>query len=82
MIELGKKYRDIVSGFTGIATAEHRYLNGCVQATLTAVAEKGKEPVLLSFDVEQLKEVGKGIVKPKSKPSGGPADERVALPRR
>ena len=34
-VELGKRYSDSISGFTGIATARTVYLYGCVRVLLT-----------------------------------------------
>jgi hypothetical protein len=59
---LGKRYRDIVSGFDGIVTSRHEYLNGCVRVSLTAKKLGGdKKPVVDTFDVQQLKLVDGGI---------------------
>jgi hypothetical protein len=61
-IELGKKYRDRVTGFEGIATSRHEYLNGCVRISLTSTALKdGKTIEPESFDIQQLEFVNGGI---------------------
>ncbi len=51
-IELGKEYRDTISGVKGIATARYEYLYGCVRIHL----EWGAETELKSeiFDEQRL----------------------------
>lgn len=62
-ITLGKKYRDSVTDFEGIATSKYEYLNGCLRVELTAkVEEEGKKPLCLVFDHEQLELVDDGII--------------------
>lgn len=39
-IKLGARVRDVVTGFTGIATAQVTYLNGCVQFCVTPPVDK------------------------------------------
>lgn len=73
-IELGKKYRDRVTGFEGIATARHEYLNGCLRITLTATTLKEGAPLEpQTFDIEQVDFVDAGIHTVK-RDTGGPAD--------
>lgn len=78
MIKLGNKVKDIVSGFTGIATAKVVYLNGCVQFCVNPPMPKnGKGEYIKGryFDEEQLKKVTGGIkIKKKAKvvDPGGP----------
>lgn len=52
-IELGKTYRDVVSGFEGIATHRTEFLYACERVCLQAQAKDGdiKESV---FDAPQL----------------------------
>jgi len=71
-VKLGKKYRDTISGFEGIATATYNYLNGCVRVELTGeyLADKEKIPCKV-FDDEQVEEV-KAPAKPNGRRSGGP----------
>ncbi len=71
-IELGKKYRDRITGFCGIATARHEYLNGCVRISLTAVELQDGKPVDgQSFDSEDMVYVDDGVAT-KANPTGGP----------
>jgi len=78
-ITLGKKYKDRVTGFMGLATARHEYLNGCVRVTIQATTLKEGKPLEPeAFDIEQLDFVDDGIaVAPKK--TGGPGD--VPKPR-
>lgn len=69
-LKLGKKYRDDVSGFGGVATAEYTFLNGCIRYQLTGESKDGKAPEELIFDIEQLSPVA-APAKPKGKRSGG-----------
>jgi hypothetical protein len=71
-LKLGKKYRDDVSGFEGVATAEYTFLNGCIRYQLTGESRDGKAPEELVFDIEQLSPVSiRTPAKPKGKRSGG-----------
>jgi len=77
-IELGKKYRDRISGFTGIATGRHEYLNGCVRITITATELHDGKPVdPQTFDTEDLVFVDDGVVN-KSFATSGPGDVPAA----
>lgn len=63
-IELGMKYRDRISGFTGTATGYVRYITGCNQVLL---GPKAKDDGTLSpsewFDEQRLVQVeGERIV--------------------
>lgn len=70
-IELGNTIRDIVTGFTGIATSKVIYLNGCVQFSVKPkMGKDGKLPEATYIDQEQLEWVDNGIVV-KPKPGGG-----------
>ena len=72
MIELGTEVRDVVSGFTGIATAKHTYLNGCARITVQPVIDKEKKlPEAQTFDEPQLEIVSKKKIKGKND-TGGP----------
>jgi len=83
MIKLGDKVKDVVTGYTGIATAKTEYLNGCVQMTVTPKqsAEQRKNdgyPEGIKLDIEQLKKVSDGVNVPqlkvvKSRTGGAPS---------
>jgi hypothetical protein len=69
---LGLEVKDSVSGFTGIATASHSYLNGCMRITVQPKIDKdGKLPESQTFDAPQLIVVGKKKIKGKND-TGGP----------
>lgn len=73
MITLGKKVKDRITGFVGIATARAVYLNKCVRIQITPTMKSdGKSPEPDWFDEDDIKEIGLGVTaKPKS-PPGGP----------
>lgn len=71
MIKLGKKVKDKVTGFEGIATARCEYLNGCTQYCVEPKATK--EGAMLEakyIDDSQLTVVSKGL-NVKKKDTGG-----------
>ncbi len=73
-VELGDLARDEVSGMQGIAIAEYRYLNGCVQFNLQPRKLKDAMPVAsVTFDVGQLRVVKKRVCKAHEFATGGPA---------
>jgi hypothetical protein len=78
-VTLGKRYRDVVSGFIGIATATHTYLNGCIRVSLTPpVDADGKKRESEAFDIQELVLVDDGVkesVKPT--PTGGPQSGNI-----
>ena len=56
MINLGDEVKDTVSGFKGIATARHSYLQGCDRISVQPPIDKdGKHPDSCGFDEPQLK---------------------------
>jgi hypothetical protein len=55
-IELGREYRDTVTGLAGAAVARHEYLAGCTRITL--VYMHNGEPKEWTVDAPQLVEVG------------------------
>lgn len=76
-VELGDEVIDIVSGFKGIASACHNYLNGCNRISVQPpVDNDGRLPEAQSFDEPQLKVLTAGKVqnfaKTKATPTGGP----------
>ena len=61
-LKLGYRVRDIVTGFTGIATSRHEYLNGCLRVSVTPPVDKdGKQQEPLAVDIQQLEKVDDGI---------------------
>lgn len=75
--ELGKVYRDAVSGFQGVATGRFEYLNGCVRYCLTrqgtAEDDKIKEVVVDEQQMIDVDDVPEVKAEPKRK--GGPRDD-------
>lgn len=70
-IQLGQKVRDWVSGYEGVATSKHTYINGCVHFIVVPPMAQSKSllnevPTGSYLSVERLE-----IVKPR-KPLGGP----------
>lgn len=79
-IELGKMYRDTVTGLKGVAVSRHEYMNGCVRISLQSrELHDGKPVEQQSFDIEQLVETEEAGVKVNKRPTGGPGD--VPRPR-
>ena len=74
-IKLGYKYKDKISGFTGIAVSSTKFINGCDRISLQAKVDKdGSLPKEKWFDDIQLVQVGKIAaleIKTKNK-TGGP----------
>ena len=62
MIEFGKTYRDIVTGFEGICTGMVEWMYGCKQYILSPKAENAskKESSSIFFE-KQLEEIDAGI---------------------
>lgn len=70
--ELGKKLRDRISGFEGVCTSRHEYLNGCKRYALVAeISKPNQEPIEMYFDEAQL-EPSKGGRKVDQSDTGGP----------
>ena len=90
MIKLGSKVRDTISGFEGIVTARHEYLNGCVRYSISATSldENGKmfdEAWLDDQQVEVIEEMGPEVSKDSTGKPGGPNSSRppaMKMPRR
>ena len=63
MLELGKKGKDQITGFTGIITGSASYLYGCDQYCLTpCVTKDGKITEGEWFDEGRIKITGKGVL--------------------
>lgn len=73
--KLGTRVRDSVSGWEGIATSFHYYMNGCLRVTVEGI-DKDKEPKGYVFDIEQVFEVpgAKEVERRAPTPTGGPRD--------
>lgn len=56
-MKLGKKYRDTITGFEGVATGRFEYLHGCVRWCLTRAHPEHGGPQEATFDEPQIEEV-------------------------
>ena len=70
MIELGYTVRDVVTGFTGIATARVEYLNGCVQFCVTPKAVDNKVVDSVYIDHQRLEALDQGLTATRSATGG------------
>ncbi len=72
-IELGDEVKDSISGFIGIASAVHVYLDGCVRISVQPKVRKdGKLPENQAFDEPRLVVLKKNSVKKGRDDVGGP----------
>jgi hypothetical protein len=71
-IKLGKKYRDTISGFEGVATGRFEYLHGCVRYQLEAGAKDDGGLQELIFDEQRLEAVDPPRTITPRATSGGP----------
>lgn len=69
---LGKKVKDIVTGFQGIATGRCEYLNGCIQYRVEPPMKTDGTTIDKWIDVGQLEIVGEGVAVTK-RDTGGPS---------
>jgi hypothetical protein len=67
--QLGKKYRDTISGYVGVATSITEYLYGCRRIGLNALVEG--EPKEFLFDEPGL-ELVESEQRPAQQDTGGP----------
>jgi hypothetical protein len=71
---LGKKYKDAITGFEGVATQRTEYFEGCYRIGLQGPVDKdGKVPDVEYFDEPRL------IVQPDALP-GGPRPDPPRAP--
>jgi hypothetical protein len=71
-VKLGRKYRDRVTGFEGVATGRFEYQYGCVRIMLEATELRDGKSVDATFDEQRLLEVpSERPVRPTAT-SGGP----------
>ncbi len=78
---LGSEVKDEITGFVGIVTGRHQWLNNCNTYTVqpTKLKDGAPQPTV-NFDQPQLMLVVKDVVKPDQR-TGGPARE-VQTPNR
>jgi len=63
---LGKKAKDKISGFTGVATSMHIYLTGCTQFGIQAECKDNSLPDIKFFDEGRLEFESETVFKPES----------------
>lgn len=74
-VSLGDLARDTISGFQGIVTSKHDYLNGCTRFGLAPQTLKDGKPIeTCIFDQEQV-ELVEARPRPAPTPKGGPERE-------
>lgn len=62
-IQLGAKYRDCITGFTGVCTGHVEYLTGCNQTLLApALGSDGALRDSSWFDDQRLEKVGDEVI--------------------
>ncbi|NLB78932.1 MAG: hypothetical protein GX796_08850 [Clostridiaceae bacterium] len=57
-IKLGATYKDVITGFQGVATGHVRYLTGCNQALIQPEAKDGDFKEAYWIDEQRLERVG------------------------
>lgn len=63
MVTLGRKYKDKITGFVGIATGHAKYISGCSQVLLApSVTNEGAMRDANWFDEQRLEGVGDDVV--------------------
>lgn len=79
-INLGDKAKDTVSGFEGIVSSKHIYLNGCVRFALEG-ADKDGAPTGHVFDEQQIEVLEKGAWKSPESQAQQPHEQPKPLAR-
>lgn len=81
-LQLGARYKDIVTGYVGILTFYTECQNGCVSAALQGpVNEKGVVPDAIYFDSKRMEKVDDGVIKHVAKTISKTATDRTGGPR-
>ncbi|MEA3225049.1 MAG: hypothetical protein U9Q07_03800 [Planctomycetota bacterium] len=82
MIKIGDRVRDKVSGFQGIATARHEYMNGCVRFTIDSEELKDGKPIDGHwFDEQQIEAIEDKALEVIPAQVGGPQKAPPSLKR-
>jgi hypothetical protein len=79
---LGKKVKDIITGFTGIATSKLEFLTGCTQIGISPPVKKGEPtiPDTVYVDISRVEVLGEGPklkTKVVKKEPGGPITRKM-----
>jgi hypothetical protein len=77
-VKLGRRYRDTITGFEGVATARYEFLHGCVRWQLTGAHPESGGPQDFTFDEPQLEEVKDKTEHSSTSGTGGPHDQVLA----
>ncbi len=73
MMTFGDECKDDVTGFKGVVTSIHGYIDGCVQVGLTPMIDKdGNQRDTSQFDDARLTVLKRAKVKIAAAPTGGP----------
>lgn len=72
--KLGDTARDSISGFEGVVTSRHEYLNGCTRLGISPKTLKDGKPIdTCMFDDQQV-ELVEAANAPAAPPRGGPQE--------
>ncbi len=74
-VTLGKKYKDNITGYTGVATARSEYLYGCVRVLLEATKLKKDGDFITDYWVDEARLVavkGRTFKRDVKQPPAGP----------
>lgn len=63
MVELGRKYKCVITGFEGVATGYVKYITGCDQVLVAPAAKNGSFVASQWLDEQRLIPVGKQVIR-------------------
>ena len=79
-VKLGRKYRDKVTGFEGVAVSIHTYLQGCNRISMERLSPEGDKIISLAFDEPNLEPAdARQFVEPGDGSTGGPHDHDTSV---
>ena len=78
-VELGGKYKDLITDFEGVATGRSEYISGCVSILLAPKAVKGELKDGQWFDEQRLVRTSPDVIKLNNAATPGPD---VMVPKR
>lgn len=82
-INFGDEAKDKVTGFKGLITSMHAYIDGCIQFGLSPPVDKnGEIRDTLQFDSARIMIVKKAKVEVNADPTGGPMGPGTSEPVR